>query len=139
MRLPMSSVLVVLAVLALVPGGCSSRKSATADGPTRESELRELASLLILHSGQHRRGPSKPADLAEYEAGGPLAYRAVQSGELVVVWGATMPGEGEGGGTDAVVAYEKKVPSEGGWVLLHNGNVKSMSAAEFQSAKKAGK
>jgi hypothetical protein len=38
-----------------------------------------------------------------------------------------------------VVAYEKKVPTEGGHVLLQDGTVKQMTAAEFQSAPKAKK
>ena len=95
--------------------------------------------MLSLYSGEHRRGPAKADDLARYQVGFPLGYRAVQSREIVVFWGATMPGEGEGGKTEAVVGYEKKVPSEGGFVLLHNGTVKEMSPAEFQAAPKAGK
>ena len=50
-----------------------------------------------------------------------------------------MAGEGEGDrAPKGVVAYEKKVPDEGGYVLLQNGNVVKMTVAEFKSAPKAG-
>jgi hypothetical protein len=64
----------------------------------------------------------------------PLAGPAIRSGDIVYYWGA---GYVDGG--DKVVAYEKKVPTEGGFVLLQDGKVKEMSASEFQSAPKAKK
>jgi hypothetical protein len=70
----------------------------------------------------------------------PRGYQAVKSGEVVVLWGAKMPGEGEvnaGTAPDAVIAYEKKTASEGGYVLLQNGTVKEMSADQFKAAPKA--
>ena len=141
MPVPVKSALVLIALAVLsAGGGCSSgRNAGVPEGPTQADELREVSGMLSLYSGEHRRGPAKAADLAGYQGGFPLGYRAVQSAEIVVVWGATMPGEGDGGKTDAVMAYQKKVPSEGGFVLLHNGTVKEMSAAEFQAAPKAGK
>jgi hypothetical protein len=124
----------------LVAAGCSSSKRGGTEAEKgRADELRELATILPLYSGEHRRGPSKPSDLAPYEAGAPLGYRAVAAGDIVVVWGATMAGEGEKSTSTAVVAYEKKTPTEGGFVLLHNGDVKQMTAEEFKNAPKAGK
>jgi hypothetical protein len=38
-----------------------------------------------------------------------------------------------------VVAYEKKAETEDGWVLLQDGSVKRMTAAELQAAPKANK
>ena len=58
----------------------------------------------------------------------------------MVLWGSGVQGEGEaaaGGGE--VVAYEKDVPASGGYVLLTSGQVKKMTADEFQAAPKAGK
>jgi len=60
------------------------------------------------------------------------------TGDVVVVWGAKMAGEGSSGsGTGEVIAYEKKVPTEGGFVLLTSGTVKQMTADEFKAAPKA--
>ena len=38
-----------------------------------------------------------------------------------------------------IVAHEKNAPAEGGYVLLQDGSVKTMTAAEFAAAPKAGK
>lgn len=95
--------------------------------------------MLILLSGEKGRGYANTAELAHYEHGHPLGYQAVKAGEIVVVPGATMPGEGDKGGTTAIVAYEKDVPTQGGHVLLNNGTVKRMTADEFRTAPKMGK
>jgi len=121
-------------------GGCSSRAKSEAGERTPADELRELAGVLTLYSGQNGRGPAKPADLEPYEVGAPLAYRSVLAGDIIVVWGATMPGEGDvkTSGTTAIIAYQKQGPTEGGYVLLHNGTIKQLSATEFAAAPKAG-
>jgi hypothetical protein len=132
------TLLVSLTLVLLGVTSCSRTKTDAAGQPGRAEELREIATILPLYSGQHKRGPRQASDLAPYEAGAPLGYRAVVANEIVIVWGATMPGEGEGGGTEAVVAYQKKAPTEGGWVLLQNGKVLEMTADQFQAAPKAG-
>jgi hypothetical protein len=127
-------------LLALVIGaGCSTgRKSGPSAGPSREDDLREVGNMVALYSGEFRRGYAKPTDLARYETGYPLGYQAIASGAIVVVPGATMPGEGDSSGTTAIVAYEKDAPTQGGLVLLHNGTVKTMTAEQFAAAPKAG-
>jgi len=119
--------------------GCSS-SAPTGGGqePTGEAILHEVGAMLQSYSGEAHRGPKKAADLSKFENSFPLGYRAVQSGDVVVVWGAPIAGEGDAKNAPAdVVAYEKKVPNEGGWVLLQNGNVKQMSGSEFAAAPKA--
>jgi hypothetical protein len=69
----------------------------------------------------------------------PRAYEAVKSGEVVILWGASLKGEGDVGRDEVVVAYVKSVPTDGGHVLLSAGTVKKMTAAEFAAAPKAGK
>jgi hypothetical protein len=129
----------VVLVAALLAAGCSAtRKPGEQQGPTREDELREVAELLALASGQGR-GYRQPADLAPCAGGFPLGYQAVASGAIVIVPGATMPGEGERGGSTAVVAYEKDVPTQGGLVLLHNRTLEKMTPAEWKSAPRAGR
>lgn len=133
MRLLLKPALFLSLIALMVAAGCQSGKETGSEESTRVNELHEIATVLRLYCGQHNRGPSRPADLAPYEAGAPLGYPAVRSGEIVVVWGAMMPGEGETG-TDAVIAFEKKTSSQGGYVLLHNGTVKEMTANEFSAA-----
>ena len=117
----------------MLGAGCSAGRKGAEGEPTRADELREVATMLAL-LGDKRY--SKPADLAAYSAGAPLGYEAVRSGAIVVVPGASMPGEGDKGGSDAIVAYEKAAPTDGGLVLRHNGKVDKLSADEFAKAAK---
>jgi len=129
----------ICVLLLFVHGGCGDKAPTAGPGgaPSGADALNEVGSMLRLYTGKANRGPAKVADLAEYEAGHPLALAAVRKGEIVIVWGATMAGEGEGGGAAEIVAYEKVAPTDGGAVLLQNGQVKTMTAAEFATAPKA--
>src|SRR5262245_1744006 len=91
----------------LLSAGWSGRKSGSSEGPGSSDELREVGQLIASHTAERGRGPKKLADLAKYEAGGPLGYEAIRSGKIIVLWGATMAGEGEGASATAVVAHEK--------------------------------
>jgi hypothetical protein len=72
----------------------------------------------------------------------PTGVRAMKQGEVVVLWGATLPDTGEEPGkadTPEVLAYQKQVPEQGGYVLLLNRTIRKMTADEFKAAPKAGK
>jgi hypothetical protein len=127
-------------VLALGAGclaGCSTPTSVgSVDEPAASRTLRELGELLrTFPPGSH---PNQLQDIAPLENRFPQVYEAVKSGDIVVVWGGSMKGEGESlkGGGD-VIAYEKDTPTSGGYVLLTSGEVKKLDAAEFASAPKA--
>jgi hypothetical protein len=116
--------------------GCSS-------GTKLDQEARASGTLQEVHDLLHLSGvghpPSKLADLDRHRGMFPRAYEAVKSGDVVVLWGTPLQGEGDVGKDEAVVAYEKAVPTAGGYVLLSAGTVKKMTAAEFNAAPKAGK
>jgi len=118
--------------------GCSLRSGGDG-GPTDEGYtlLQDVNDLLRAAAGATGRPPSKFADLNPHQATFPRAHAAIKSGSVVVVWGTPLKGEGEAGRDDAVVAYQKDVPTEGGYVLLAAGEVKKMTPSEFQSAPKA--
>lgn len=128
---------VLVAGLGLL-GGCSSHPGGD-NVPPEFTALQEVDGLLRAGAGTAGRAPGKLADVGRYQATFPRGYEAVRSGAVVVLWGAPLKGEGEVGKDEAVVAYDKAVPAEGGYVLLSAGTVKKMSAAEFASAPKAGK
>ncbi len=129
----------LLPLVAFATLGCSSTPPTGGDAvASRTDELHDVAGLLRMSSGPGGKGPTKVQDLAKFENGHPAGYAAVKSGDIVVVWGVMMGGEGDAG-TEEVVAYEKQAPTDGGMVLLMNGKVKQMSAAEFNAARKAGK
>jgi hypothetical protein len=133
MRVPWAVLAAGLSLLA----GCSSRPQV--DTPPVYTALQDVNDLLHSATDANRRPPAGLADLDRYRSLYPRGYAAIQSGEVVVLWGATLKGEGEAGRDEAVVAYEKGVPTEGGYVLLSAGTVKKMTAAEFNAAPKAAK
>jgi hypothetical protein len=126
-----------LVAAACLLAGCSS--GGGSGGPTDEGYtlLQEVNDLLRAAAAANDRPPSKPADLDRHRDTFPRAHAAIKSGAVVVLWGTPFKGEGQVGKDEAVLAYEKNVPTDGGYVLLSAGTVKKMTAAEFQSAAKA--
>jgi hypothetical protein len=79
--------------------------------------------------------PKNAAEFNQYQDAMMNAYQGVQNGDYVVAYGvgwSTAPGA-----SSQVLAYEKKVPTDGGAVLLRDGTVKQMTAAEFAVLPKA--
>ncbi|MFO0845097.1 MAG: hypothetical protein U0797_22365 [Gemmataceae bacterium] len=97
-----------------------------------------MANMLRDFTAASNRGPANAGELARFQNDYPLGYSQLKAGEIDIVWGARMGGEG-GGGSEGVIAFEKKAPTEGGWVLLANGTVKQMPADAFKAAPKATK
>jgi hypothetical protein len=123
-------------VLSAGLAGCSSKKSSDESGaPTAADALHQVANMIRDYTSQSGRPPAKLADLASMKNLYNIGYSALEKGEVVVVWGTAVAGEGGGGGT-GVVAYEKAAPDSGGAVLLEDGSVKKMSADEFRAAKR---
>lgn len=101
--------------------------------PTGKEGLSSLQQLLKAYGDEKKAAPAKIADLEKVEPVYPGAYIALVQGNIVYSWGKSFSPSG----SDTVLAYEKKVPESGGHVLMQDGTVKEMSAAEFNSAKKA--
>jgi hypothetical protein len=124
-------------VLFLGLAGCSSsNKSSDAGAPTASDALLQVADMIRDYSSDKGRPPAKMADLAGFKNQYNIGYAALEKGEVVVVWGTQVAGEGGGGGGTGVVAYEKSAPDSGGAVLLQDGKVKQMTADEFKAAKR---
>ena len=135
MRTVRSAGPVLLAVLCLAGGlACSSKPPEEPVGPGPSDDLLEAAGLLRDYTIENKRGPARLSEAQKFEPLYSRAYHGIQQGNLVVVWNVPMPLEG---GAAAVIAYEKQAPSEGGFVLLQNGEIKQMSPADFTSTPKA--
>lgn len=105
-----------------------------AGSPTAKDALGDLAELLKGVAVQKGRPPAREADLSQYEAINLSATMAIARNEVIYVWGS-----GIVSGSQAVIAHEKDAATAGGYVLLQDGTVKSMTAAEFAAAPKAAK
>jgi len=121
----------------LVFGAGCSKTGGGGSGVAQETSLQEIGDLIRATTQSNGKGPAKVADFDKLQSMYPSGYQAVKSGDVVVIWGAGMKGEGAKGSGGDVIAYEKDAPNSGGFVLLTSGEVKKMSADEFKSAPKA--
>src|SRR5690242_9556320 len=124
---------VVVATGIGLTAGCGggSKGPGTADEGYKAA-LEELGQTLKSLAGEGRKPPAKMADLEPIEPMMAVAGPAIRSVDVVYLWGT-----GYAAGSNKVMAYEKKVPTEGGYVLLQDGTVKKMTADDFKSAPKA--
>lgn len=123
--------LVSLVVLA----GCGGGKTAPTPELETKGKLQEVGAMLRLYASQTNRAPTKLGDLASFQNSMFETYQTVKSGDIIVVWGVKMPGEGDKG-DDTVVAYEKQAKTDKGFVLLNNGNIVSMDPTGLEAALK---
>jgi hypothetical protein len=138
MKAAFPSVMMTCVIVCSFPAGCS--KSGPKPGPMdpRYNALSEVADL-IRATTTGGKAPTQVSDFDKLESVYAYGHRAVKSGDVVVLWGGKVIGEGDaakGGGE--VIAYDKDAPVNGGFVLLSSGQVVQMTAAEFAAAPKAG-
>jgi hypothetical protein len=125
-------------LLALIPlffvSGCGQQSGTISEEQRRKEDLAGIYDLYKLYAKKNQKPPAQLADLTQKEqrTSAPGATRVLQSEEYLVVWGADLAVN-----DGAVLAYEKAAPTAGGWVLLRDGTVKQMTAAEFEAAPKA--
>ncbi|HWG42054.1 MAG TPA: hypothetical protein VN688_04655 [Gemmataceae bacterium] len=127
---------------ALLTTGCGKVKDAAAK-TRRSNDLKQLGLLYMNYVDTNNKGPANADDLMKMTAGDPQAgqvVQAVKSGQYILLWGANPSAmqRAPGGSSGTILGYEKDVPTSGGQVLMGDGFVKNMTAAEFQSAPKAG-
>jgi hypothetical protein len=110
----------------LIAGGGDT----AAGGRTPEKDLADLGVYLGL---QCQRNPNRPPnsvrDFTVLQEKDAKLYAAVETGTYVVRWGRCPKAFGE-----AVTAYERDAPTEGGLVLLGLRTVKKLKADEFAAA-----
>lgn len=123
----------VAAVLAAV-AGCGAAGAPAAPTVTGKDLMEDVKHMLTFAAENRIKTPTKAAELEPVEPVAPLAGAAIRDGSVVYAWGAPLAPGGK-----AVVAYEKKAETEGGWVLLQDGTVREMTADEFRAAPRAKK
>jgi hypothetical protein len=114
--------------------GCSSKNAVSPDQSGQERVLDEIYSMYRGYSLAHKKGPATVKDLQQSQAAYYDGFRALQTGQHVVIWGVTLKKHAAG---DAILAYQKDVPQQGGAVLMTDGDVKHLTAEEFNSTPKA--
>ena len=123
-------------------GGCGGSQSPTPENPMEGVALGEIAEAYRAYSVLKNSPPTKLADLEPMTDLSPIGIEALKSGEIMLNYGAKLPDFAEEGGQSIapeILAYQKKVPTEGGYILQLDRRIKKMTADEFKAAPKAGK
>jgi hypothetical protein len=121
--------------LGLILAGCGAIPEAHPIPPD-ERGLKELGQVYRSFAAKNKRGPKNLKELNIKGQQCPIAVEMINSGKLVVQWGAPLSPEGES--SSAILAYIESAPKEGGNVLLQDGTtIKKMTPDEFKSAAKA--
>jgi hypothetical protein len=118
--------------IAAILGGCS--EPPLPPSPSSDVGLKELAEVYRYRAYMQLPVAQRLTDLSEHWDAMADAYPRIEGGEYVVHWGVGIT-EGTAG-ANRVIAYEKQAPSVGGAVLLGDGTVKQVTAAEFQGLTK---
>jgi hypothetical protein len=103
--------------------------------PTGKQGLESLVEVLKHFEAEKKSPPAKLADVEKVESLYPGAFVSLTRGDIVYVWGEPLNASGGG----KVLAYEKEALTGGGYVLMQDGTIKSMSAGEAKAAPKATK
>ncbi|MCI0376362.1 MAG: hypothetical protein L0215_02020 [Gemmataceae bacterium] len=132
---PLAVLLWVVAAAMLPLAGCGgARNPPIAAAQTMEEKLTRIGSLYLHYSGDKEQAPGSAQDLRliqEHAAD----LTPVDAGEIVVIWGVKIRDDPQSG--RLILGYEKDAPKSGGLVLMADGQVKQMSAAQFAAAPKA--
>lgn len=96
-----------------------------------KKELRQISMAWALSNEQRSPFDSIEDLKREMGADGPIIDH-VESGEIVVRWGLKHPEDFPNGYEGTVIAYEREVPTSGGWVAMADGTNVEMTVAEFQ-------
>ncbi len=105
--------------------------------PTRNDTAEDVARMLKTFAEEKNRPPAGLGDLAGMDGPHPLGYPAVARGEYVLFYKVPLATGPEAAKT--VLGYHKDAPTQGGLVIMQDGSLQTLSTAEFQSARKAGK
>ncbi len=134
-------VLAMLALGAVVGCGSPTPTSQGSGGSMETASLNELAEAYRVFSIAKKKPPQNIGELSTVEAFGGNGMDAVKKGEIIVLWGSKLPDLGEEPAkvpSPQVLAYWKDVPDKGGFVLLLDRTVVSMTPEEFKAAPKSG-
>ena len=133
----MAKSLLCVCFLALLVAGCGGPSGPRNVDQVGQDNLTEVGELYRHYQFTKQKPPQKLGDLNTLRSMGGNGFEALSSGKIVLRYNATLPDTDEDPGhaeSNEVLAYEKEVPANGGYVLLLNRTVKKMSADEFKAA-----
>lgn len=124
----------IVLLIAAVVIGCSGTTTPGPNANQGKLAMEEFSAMLKQLPLDKRQPPTKMAEFEAVEPMVPSAGLLLKQKAIVYQWGQTLKE-----GSNAILVYEAKAETDGGWVLLQDGTVKKMTADEFKAAPKAGK
>lgn len=105
---------------------------------TRGGHLKLIGLTYISFTQEKGRGPASLAELREYANAEYDHQKAVEQitkdPSFVLLWNAKL--EDTDRGSKVVIGYVSETPQSEGWVVMGDGDVKMMTAAQFAAARK---
>jgi hypothetical protein len=131
----------VLLVVTLIPSlACMGKIQQAAQKVKDQNDLAQIG--MLYHSYCDLNSGKPPATLDEFvkfaqtnQPGAAPAISGLQSGKYVIYLGVDFKKQTQGTG-NTVLAYDANVPTAGGPVVMADGMVRQMTAAEFAAATK---
>jgi hypothetical protein len=140
-----SRVIAVATTLVVALGlssGCGTGAAVVeADNSMEAQGLRNLGAMYRAASESLSRPPKSIVELRKAEAQVPGGFSDIGETNVAIYLGVPLPPASGGpaaGASETVLAYDRMAPHQGGYVLLLDGSVKKLTAAEFKAARKAG-
>jgi hypothetical protein len=130
-----ASLVVAFALMSLA---CGSVRQA-AQRQKNANDLKQIALAYFNYCDANKKGPAKAEDLLLYVENDTLLVQKMKS-DYTFIWGVNvndMRQFAENGTSQTVLGYETTVPTSGGQVVMCDGMVKIMTAAEFKAAPQA--
>jgi hypothetical protein len=115
----------------------ASSASAQANARTA-NDLKQIGLAYHMHIDATGKPPAKAEDLAAFLCNNKRMVDLLKNEDIVFFYGVGIAQMTEGT-SKTILAYDKEVPDKGGLVLMGDGSVQKVSAAEFKNATKAGK
>jgi hypothetical protein len=121
--------LMLLVAIGLGANGCGSGSEQHQDfDDVAARQMIEGVHLLVqTRINSLGKPPRKLSDLQAYSNAAPDAFDAISRGDIVVIWDTPTSDS-----KDEVLAYFKKTPSEGGYLVRQNGTVQRTKPDEFK-------
>ncbi|HMF13023.1 MAG TPA: hypothetical protein VKE94_11980 [Gemmataceae bacterium] len=116
----------VLSLVLLGLTGCGSNRP----DPEYVKQLRTFAAAYHGYHESTRMAPGSLDDLKNDWGSFPIVRHDIESGQLVVTWGASLE-RSAAENDNFLLAYEVDAPQKGGLVLLGGGTVRQVTAEEF--------
>jgi hypothetical protein len=119
--------LTLILALAVGCGGTNPGGPPSVSGEASEAIVK--ARDLIIEASVGGIKFEKMADVKQLESQFPIGAEAIKNGTVIVVWGKKIS---EGIiAPPQIIAYESKVPTDGGWVLREDAKISKITADAF--------